>query len=99
MNMSETNEIEEMEENYPPSDYVWCLHCESTYKAGTHRKVAAPKEVRQIAPEIEFMEECAYEDCDGDAIMDAWSWGKVSTLNKYPEIPEHGKVYPLYPPK
>ncbi len=95
--MSETNGTEEMEEEYPESDYVWCLHCERAYKAGEHRKVPTPKEVREFVPDMEFMEMCAYEDCDGDAHMDAWSWGKIFTLNGYPTIPEPGVVYPLYP--
>jgi len=99
MNMSETNGTEEIEEEYPPSDYVWCLHCERAYKVGEHRKVSTSKVIRTILPDMEFAEMCHYEDCDGDAEMDAWNWGKVSTINGYPEIPEHGKVYPLYPPE
>jgi len=42
------------------------------------------------------MEMCYYEDCDGDAIIDAWEWEKIRDTNGYPEIPEEGKVYPQY---
>lgn len=95
--MNQTNDLNDDFDEYPTSDYVWCLHCERTYKAGEHRRVKTPKAIRKFVPEMEFMEMCQYEDCDGNAVIDAWNWGKVSALNSYPEIPEHGKVYPLYP--
>jgi len=96
--MNEPDGTVENDDEYPASDYAWCLHCERTYKSGEHRKVKTPKMIREIVPDMEFIEMCYYDDCDGDAEMDAWNWGKVAALNGYPEIPEHGKVYPLYPP-
>ena len=66
------------------SDYLWCLHCERTYKRGKFRKV-------------DDLQMCPYEDCDGDTVLDAWDWESVREYHSaYPEIPEEGKVYPLY---
>ena len=76
----------------PPPDnaYMYCIHCERTYKPGLYRV---------IANDGDYLEMCPYEDCDGDAVFDATDWGSVREWHKddknYPEIPEHGKVYPL----
>lgn len=69
------------------SEYLWCLHCERTYENGKWRNENG-------------MQMCPYPDCGGDAVIDAWEWEKVREANPdYPERPEAGKVYPLYPPK
>lgn len=66
------------------SDYLWCLHCERTYKRGEFRLVNG-------------LQMCPYEGCDGDTVLDAWDWAKVREMHpEYPEVPERGKVYPLY---
>ncbi len=77
------------------SDYVWCLHCERCYKIGEHRVVEAPR-LAQVMGITEF-ELCYYEDCDGSADIDAWSWERIRESHpKYPEIPVEGEVYPQY---
>jgi hypothetical protein len=66
------------------SEYQWCLHCERAYKRGEHRL-------------IDGFEMCPYVDCDGDTVMDGWSWPSVREHHSdYPEVPEKGKTYPLY---
>lgn len=79
------------------SEYLWCLHCERTYKYGEYRlwKVE-PFVVDHVRYEPEF-QMCPYEDCDGDAVIDAWEWDRIRESHpEYPEIPEKGKVYPMY---
>lgn len=95
--MSQTDEPEVAESQVTHSDYAWCVHCERTYKVGEHRKVKPKKAFRGLVSDVEFLELCAYEDCDGDAYLDARSWGELSAMRGYPAIPEHGIFYPLYP--
>src|SRR5262245_34072646 len=67
--------------------FQWCLHCERTYRRGECR-------------EIEGLQMCPYEGCNGDTVIDAWPWFTVRSYNpQYPVIPEDGKRYPLYPKK
>jgi len=40
------------------------------------------------------MEICHYEDCNGDARLDAWDWADLK--EGHPDNPEEGKVYPQY---
>lgn len=73
----------------PTADtHLWCLHCERTY----------PKNEFRYSSDGSGLELCAYTDCDGDAVLDAWNWSRVREGRKisYPEIPERGLVYPLY---
>ena len=66
------------------SDYLWCLHCERAYKHGEFR----------VARGLQM---CPYEDCDGNTVMDGWDWAQIRDAHpEYPEVPEKGKVYPLY---
>jgi hypothetical protein len=66
------------------SEYQWCLHCERAYKRGEHRL-------------IDGLMMCPYKGCDGDTVMDGWSWPSVRENHPdYPEVPEKGKTYPLY---
>lgn len=66
------------------SDFLWCLHCERTYNRGQYRKV-------------DGLQVCAYPDCDGDTVIDAWDWEDVRDEHpEYPIIPKDGLVYPLY---
>jgi hypothetical protein len=69
--------------------YLWCLHCERTYTADNFRTEGGSG-----------FQMCAYADCDGDAVIDAWNWSKVreEREDRYPEDPVHGVVYPLYDP-
>ena len=70
----------------PKSTHLWCLHCERTYESGKWR-------------EEDGLQMCPYADCSGDAVIDAWEWDSVREANpQYPQKPEVGKVYPLYPP-
>ena len=69
------------------SVFFWCLHCERTYRQGECR-------------EIDGLQMCPYDGCDGDTFMDAWPWGSIRDCDPgYPVIPEEGKVYPMYPKK
>lgn len=79
------------------SKYMWCLHCERTYENGQFRTVKIkPFTVDHVRYTPEF-EMCPYEDCDGDAVIDAWEWGHIREYHpEYPKTPEQGKVYPLY---
>ena len=67
-----------------PGGYLWCLHCERAYKWGEFR-------------EIDGLQMCPYEGCDGDTVMDGWHWEDVCEANPdYPDKPELEKRYPLY---
>ena len=81
----------------PKGKYMWCLHCERTYEYGQFRAVRVkPFIVDHIRYEPEF-EMCPYDGCDGDAVLDAWDWEDIREHHAdYPEIPESGKVYPMY---
>ena len=79
------------------SDYLWCLHCERTYKYGKFREVKVkPFVVNHVRYEPTF-QMCPYKDCDGDTVLDAKQWSDIREYHpEYPEIPEPDKVYPLY---
>ena len=67
------------------SVFFWCLHCERTYRRGECR-------------EIDGLQMCPYDGCDGDTFVDAWSWESIRNSNpEYPVIPLEGVVYPMYP--
>lgn len=70
------------------SGYLWCLHCERTYPDGEYREVSNRGQVYQM---------CPYDDCDGDAVIDAWDWTRIREAHpEYPKIPESGVLYPQY---
>lgn len=72
------------------NDFIWCLHCERTYSDEKPRYLSLG--------DGDILEMCPYEDCDGDTVLDAKAWEWVRECRpEYPEIPEKGKVYPLYP--
>lgn len=76
--------------------YLWCLHCERTYKDGEYREEVM--EVVNGSGEIENLkfEMCPYEGCDGDTVLDGWEWEQIKGKHpEYPEIPERGKAYAL----
>ena len=65
--------------------FVWCLHCERTYRRGECRVIGG-------------LQMCPYEHCDGDTVFDGWEWFTIRRGNpQYPVIPEPGKCYPMYP--
>jgi hypothetical protein len=68
------------------SVFCWCLHCERTYRRGECR-------------EINGLQMCPYEGCNGDTFGDAWPWEKIRGEHNYPVIPTPGEVYPMYPAK
>ncbi len=83
--MSESDREKAFDEK-PRSRYLWCLHCERTYERDQWRNDGQ-------------YQMCFYANCDGDAVIDAWDWADVRDKNPhFPETPEPGKVYPLYPP-
>lgn len=67
--------------------FLWCLHCERTYRRGECR-------------EIDGLQMCPYEGCDGDTVLDGkpWNWARVEHPD-YPTIPTEGQRYPLYSEK
>ncbi|MGQ0503572.1 MAG: hypothetical protein ACT4P0_13350 [Panacagrimonas sp.] len=68
----------------PRKAWHWCLHCERAYPLGSYRQ-------------IRDLQMCPYEGCDGDTVMDLWTWQRVREANPgYPEVPELGVVYGLY---
>ena len=81
--------------------FLWCLHCERTFKKGTERAVYDV----DVGSEVS---RCHYDGCDGSeltnsGIGDFWEWEKVRLPHEndpdretYPEIPLYGKAYPLY---
>lgn len=79
---------------YQVGDWVWCLHCERCYKVGEFRVVLTVMDRGRI---VEGLQMCPYDDCDGDAVIDAWPWGKLVDENGYPETPERDHEYLLYP--
>jgi hypothetical protein len=68
----------------PDGIWLWCMHCERCYKAGEYR-------------EIKGLQMCPYADCDGDTVLDPWTWKHIQKIHpNYPQEPERGKIYPLY---
>ena len=67
------------------SPYVWCLHCERVYRR---------EEVRWDPKQGIYL--CAYEDCAGDAYLDAWSYAERREELGWPVEPERGVVYSPY---
>jgi len=65
--------------------WIRCLRCERAYKR---------EEVRWDHKNGVYM--CAYEGCDGDALLDAWDYEERRVECGWPEVPERGVVYPLY---
>ncbi len=81
----------------PESEYMWCLHCERTHKYGESREVKIKPFVVNHVRYEPILQMCPYEDCDGNAESDSWEWDHIRESHpEYPEIPEEGKVYPLY---
>lgn len=84
---------ENLKEVCGPDGWVWCLHCGRAYRQ---------EEIRYDQDSDLFM--CAYPDCDGDALTDAFSYERKEECGisgkqnhpEYPAVPEKGKVYPLY---
>ena len=67
-----------------PCGFLWCLHCGRAYRWGAYR-------------EINGLQMCPYEGCDGDTVMDGWRWEEVRRGRQdYPKTPKLGHVYDLY---
>lgn len=67
-----------------PPEFLWCMHCERAYRYGEFRPVGS-------------LQMCPYTDCDGDTVVDAWSWKRIRQGNpSYPERPREGEVYTMY---
>lgn len=76
-------DIEEVK-GIPEGTLIWCLHCERCYTAGEFR-------------EVNGLQMCPYEDCNGDTVMDSWEWEEIRKNHpEYPVEPERERVYPMY---
>ncbi len=68
----------------PEGTWVWCLHCERCYKVGEYRM------------KNDYLQMCHYEDCNGDAVIDAWKWNGIREFHpSYPVVPDRGERYPF----
>lgn len=66
------------------SEFLWCLHCEHAYRWGEYRL-------------INGLQMCPYDGCNGDTVMDGWTWDSVREGKQgYPRVPKLGHVYELY---
>ena len=60
-------------------EYLWCLHCEQTYKRGEHRLSKGG---------LKYCPNCGASD------LESWEWEIIRSANpEYPEVPEKGKEY------
>ena len=76
--------------------WVWCLHCERCYQVGEYKPIKLDRQLKNMGI-IEDFQMCPYPDCDGDTVKDSWTWEQIRENHPdYPEVPEKGKVYPLY---
>jgi len=94
-------------DSIPKSGYLWCLHCERAYKYGEFRNESSrwsEKDIEEWArgedEKVMLREDfqmCPYPDCSGSTVLDGWNWEDIRERHpEFPEIPEHGVVYPLY---
>jgi hypothetical protein len=68
-------------------EWLWCFHCERCYNKNDQFDVSR-----------EGFPLCPYEDCDGSVVGDGRAWEKIKSVSPdYPETPERGVRYPLYP--
>jgi hypothetical protein len=66
-----------------PCAFLWCLHCGRAYRWGEYR-------------EIDGLQMCPYEGCNGDTVGDGWRWEHVREgYPDYPKTPKLGHVYEL----
>ena len=74
--------------------YRWCLHCERTYKNKQFRE----EKTKGAYGMTKTFQMCPYEDCNGDTVVDSWSWDVIRTEHpQYPKAPTYNVSYPLYP--
>jgi hypothetical protein len=76
-----------------PDTWIWCLHCERCFR------------FIDAKLDDEGLLICGYApDCDGSA-LDFWAWSSADWIeekdgqprpSRWPEVPEPGRVYPLY---
>lgn len=79
-------------QHFAVGDWVWCLHCERCYQVGEFRV-----RIQWGLDWWESLQLCPYSNCEGDAVIDAWAWGRVLAARpEYPVSPERNKVYRLY---
>lgn len=74
--------------------WVWCLHCE---------RVSVESEWVRDSDNF-GVRTCPYEGCDGGLMGDGWDYYRTRAgdsvdprMEHWPEKPERGVVYPLYP--
>lgn len=81
---------DEMFGETPKGTPMYCMICERTYPYGEYRTMS-------LDMGEELLQMCPYEDCDGDAVINAHDWDWVLEKHpEYPETPERGVVYPLH---
>lgn len=88
------NNREEIFKDYECKDgmYLYCIHCERTYPCKEYR-VQKPGDVFRGEEPLQL---CPYDDCTGDAVVDAVEWSDVRVQHpEYPEIPDRGVEYRL----
>ena len=66
--------------------YLYCIHCERTYKDGEFRLVTK-EVVNKSGKRVKISYKmCPYEGCDGDAVLDCWEWEHIR--DGHPEYPD-----------
>lgn len=87
-----------------------CIDCERCYKQNESRVIQVKPPNSELLYTVEL---CPYADCGGNSEVTyrthreeriingwsgGWSWDKaLEAIPDYPEIPERGKVYRIYP--
>lgn len=70
------------------SKYLWCLHCERVYVAGSFRNGRGAWRGLRL---------CPYDDCDGSVFADSFPWAGIRAgVPEYPVEPERGVMYPNF---
>jgi hypothetical protein len=70
----------------PRNSYLYCIHCGRTYRDGEFREMNMAG--------YRGLQSCPYEDCGGDAVIDAVPWDDVrEDRPEYPKVPARGVVY------
>lgn len=68
-----------------PDNWVWCLHCKRCYR---YRDAAWNKGTAIFR--------CAYWNCDGGLLGDAFPWSSIREAGGYPEAPNLNTRYPQF---
>ena len=70
------------EDGEKPDDWMYCIHCECVSRR----------------EKWERADGCPRKRCSASP-LDAWPWSHMRRcIPEYPETPEDGRYYPMYPP-